>query len=131
MVESDLPGDAGQAELAAAEAVCLSCGATSVVRAADAQEADWLRNARRMAYWALDRLGRARMEDVGVPRARVPELVAAIEGVGERQEVVEGVDAHVPGAVAAHRRRGAVDDVGPRVFERHNGVVRMELLHCR
>lgn len=94
MVESDLPGDAGHAELASAEAVCTGCGATSVVRAADAQEADWLRNARRMAFWALDRLGRARMEDVGVPRARVPDLVAAIEVVAARHGLPIGVFGH-------------------------------------
>ena len=40
------------------------------------------------------RLGRARMEDVGVPRARVPELVAAIEGVGERHGYPIGVFGH-------------------------------------
>ena len=46
------------------------------------QEADWLRQARRMALRAMERLGVARMEDVGVPRSRVPELLAAIERVG-------------------------------------------------
>ena len=35
-----------------------------------------------MAFHAMERLGVARMEDVGVPRGRVPELLAAIERIG-------------------------------------------------
>lgn len=94
MIESDLPGNAGGDELARAEEVCLACAATSTVRAADSQEADWLRNARRLAYRALERLGNARMEDVGAPRARVPELIAAIERIGERHGVLIGTFGH-------------------------------------
>jgi glycolate oxidase len=81
MVESDAPGTAASAELDAAEAACLAAGATSMVRAADATEADWLRQARRLALRALERLGTVRMEDVGVPRARVPDLLRAIERI--------------------------------------------------
>jgi glycolate oxidase len=79
LVESDAPGAAAPAELDAAEAATLAAGATSVVRAQDAQEADWLRQGRRLALRALERQGTVRMEDVGVPRSRVPELLAAIE----------------------------------------------------
>jgi glycolate oxidase len=81
LVESDAPGDAAAAELDAAEAAILSAGATSVVRARDAQEADWLRQARRLALRALERQGTVRMEDVGVPRSRVPDLLLAIERI--------------------------------------------------
>jgi glycolate oxidase len=81
MVESDAPAGAAAAELDAAEVAILAAGATSVVRAADAQEADWLRQARRLALRALERKGTVRMEDVGVPRARVPDLLAAIERI--------------------------------------------------
>jgi glycolate oxidase len=87
MVESDLPGAAAGAELDAAESACTAAGASSVVRATDAQEADWLRQARRMAYQALERIGTVRMEDIGVPRARVPELLVAIAAAGERHGV--------------------------------------------
>jgi glycolate oxidase len=79
MVESDQPGAAADAELSLAEQACLAAGATSVVRAADAQEADWLRQARRAAHGALERKGVARMDDVGVPRDRVPEMIERIE----------------------------------------------------
>ncbi len=81
LVESDAPGLAAAAELDAAEVAILAAGATSVVRAADATEADWLRQARRLALRALERKGTVRMEDVGVPRARVPELLAEIERI--------------------------------------------------
>ena len=75
------PGAAAAGELDEAEAAILAAGATSIVRAQDAQEADWLRQARRLALRALERQGTVRMEDVGVPRARVPELLAAIERI--------------------------------------------------
>jgi len=81
MVESDLPGSAAAEELDQAEAACRDAGATSSVRAADAQEADWLRQARRLALRALERQGTVRMEDVGVPRARVPQLLNAIDRI--------------------------------------------------
>jgi glycolate oxidase len=87
LVESDLPGAAAEHDLERAEAACVAAGATSTLRAADAQEADWLRQARRLAYQALERLGTVRMEDIGVPRARVPELIRAIELAGERHGV--------------------------------------------
>ncbi|MEO8272494.1 MAG: FAD-linked oxidase C-terminal domain-containing protein [Chloroflexota bacterium] len=81
LVESDAPGAAAAAELDAAEAAIVAAGATSIVRAADATEADWLRQARRLALRALERKGTVRMEDVGVPRSRVPELLAGIERI--------------------------------------------------
>jgi glycolate oxidase len=81
LVESDAPGAAAAGELDSAEAAMTAAGATSIVRAADAQEADWLRQARRLALRALERKGTVRMEDVGVPRSRVPDLLAGIERI--------------------------------------------------
>ena len=49
LVESDRPGAAADAELRAAAAACESAGASSVVRATDPIEADWLRQVRRLA----------------------------------------------------------------------------------
>lgn len=94
MIESDMPGVAATAELERAEAACRLAGATDVVRAADDQEADWLRQARRAAHYALERLGEVRMEDVGVPRARVPEMLRAIEGIAARHDVRIGTFGH-------------------------------------
>ena len=84
MVESDLPGAAAVAELDLAEAACRAAGAGELIRSRDVQEADMLRNARRLGLRALERLGTVRMEDVGVPRASVPDLLRAIDDIGRR-----------------------------------------------
>ena len=94
MIESDMPGAAAADELERAEAACRVAGATDVVRAADAQEADWLRQARRAAHYALERLGDVRMEDVGVPRARVPDMLRAIERIAAKHDVRIGTFGH-------------------------------------
>ena len=94
LVESDLPGDAGRVELEAAEPVCTAAGATLVVRATDPQEAEWLREGRRLAFRALEHLGVARMEDVGVPRGRIPAMLRAIEAISERHELPVGTFGH-------------------------------------
>ena len=94
LVESDQPGRAAEAELAAAEAACRDAGGTEIVRAADASEADWLRQVRRLAFRALERLGVSQMEDVGVPRSRVADLLRAIERVAADHEVTVGTFGH-------------------------------------
>ena len=94
MVESDMPGTAANDELERAEAACRAAGATDVVRAADNQEADWLRQARRAAHYALERLGEVRMEDIGVPRARVPDMLRAIEAIAAKHDVRIGTFGH-------------------------------------
>ena len=94
LVESDRPGSAAADELARAADACTEAGATEVVRATDPAEADWLRQVRRMAFRALERLGVARMEDVGVPRAQVPELLAAIDRVAAAHDVRCGTFGH-------------------------------------
>jgi glycolate oxidase len=57
-------------------------------------EADWLRQVRRLAYRAMERLGVARMEDVGAPRSRLPELLAAIERIAAAHDVRCGTFGH-------------------------------------
>ena len=87
LVESDVAPAAAIGELDRAAAACERAGASSVVRAADATEADWLRQARRLALRALERLGTVRMEDVGVPRGRVTALLEAIDEIARRHGV--------------------------------------------
>ena len=94
LIESDLPGAAAGHELDTAVPVCEQAGATSTVRAEDAQEADWLRQGRRMAYRALEHLGVARMEDVGVPRSRIPEMLREIEAIALRHRIGVGTFGH-------------------------------------
>ncbi len=95
MIESDMPATAAADELERADAVCRAAGATDTIRAANAQEADWLRQARRGAHFALERLGEVRMEDIGVPRARVPDMLRAIEAIAASHDVRIGTFGHV------------------------------------
>ena len=87
LVESDRAEPAASVELDEAIRACEAAGATSTMRAADATEADWLRQARRLALRALERQGQVRMEDVGVPRSRVPDLLRAISAIGEKYDI--------------------------------------------
>ena len=126
LVESDLPGTAAVAEVDAAEAACAVVGAGLVVRAQDATEAEWLREGRRLAYRALEAQGVARMEDVGVPRSRVPELLRAIEAIAATHAITVGTFGHAgdgnlhptfilgrdePEATAAARLHAAREDL--------------------
>jgi glycolate oxidase len=95
LIESDRPGTAAEEELAAADACCTDAGATSTVRATDPMEADWLRQVRRLAFRAMERIGVSRMEDVGAPRSRVPELLDAIERITAAHGVRCGTFGHV------------------------------------
>ena len=95
LVESDLRAGEASYELDAAAKACEDAGATDVVRARDAQEADWLRQGRRLGLRALERIGTVRMEDVGVPRSRVPELVRAIVDIADRHGIRCATFGHV------------------------------------
>ncbi|MBR8745269.1 FAD-binding oxidoreductase [Nocardiopsis sp. MG754419] len=94
LARSDLPGEAGQAE---ADRI-LECfekeRAVYAVRSTDAEEAEALFAARRLAYPALERLGPLLTEDVCVPKARVPRMLEAIERAAERFDTHIGNIAH-------------------------------------
>jgi glycolate oxidase len=94
LIESDRPGTAAEAELATAEAACTDAGASSIIRATDPMEADWLRQVRRLAFRAMERLGVARMEDVGAPRSELPLLLVAIERIAAAHDVRCGTFGH-------------------------------------
>jgi glycolate oxidase len=94
MIESDLPGAAADDELARAEAVCMGVGASTTVRSQTPAEADMLRQARRAAHWALEKLGEVKMEDVGVPRSRVPDMLRAVEVIAAKHDVRIGTFGH-------------------------------------
>jgi glycolate oxidase len=94
MIESDLPAAAAADELARAEAVCTGVGSTTTVRSQSPAEADMLRQARRAAHWALERLGDVKMEDVGVPRSRVPDMLRAVEAIAAKHDVRIGTFGH-------------------------------------
>lgn len=94
LVESDRPQEGAETELGAAATACERAGSSSILRATDPGEADWLRQVRRMAFRAMERLGVARMEDVGAPRSRMPELLGAIERVAAAHDVRCGTFGH-------------------------------------
>jgi glycolate oxidase len=124
MVESDAPGAAAAAEMDAAEAASLAAGATSIVRAADPTEADWLRQARRLALRALEQQGTVRMEDVGVPRSRVPDLLTGIERITTAHGVRCATFGH---AGDGNLHPNLIFDRGDPDAERLTAVVRDEI----
>ncbi|TDD39545.1 FAD-binding protein [Nonomuraea terrae] len=62
-------------------------GATWSTRSTDAEEAEALFSARRLAYPALERLGPVLTEDVCVPRGLVPEMLGRIEAHAKAHDV--------------------------------------------
>lgn len=76
---ADAPGTAGEAEAEAMLACFRDAGAALATRSTDAEEAEALFAARRLAYPALERLGPLLTEDVCVPRHLVPEMLARID----------------------------------------------------
>jgi glycolate oxidase len=72
-------------------------GATWADRSTDAQGADALFAARRLAYPALERLGPVLTEDVCVPVAAVPEMLARVEATALCHDVTIANIAHVGG----------------------------------
>jgi FAD/FMN-containing dehydrogenase len=94
MIESDAGGQEAERELDVAAAACSAAGGTKLDRATDAAEAEAMREARRRAHWSLEQLGQARTEDVSVPRSRVAELIAALDGISARHDLRIGVFGH-------------------------------------
>lgn len=107
--------DAAQVALACA-AICRDAGASDVLTTDDQDEGDALLAARRMALPALERLGRTLLDDVAVPLAELPALLARIPEIAARHELVIGTFGHAgdgnlhptivfpPGDPAAARR---------------------------
>jgi glycolate oxidase len=67
--------------------VCDEAGATMLVASHDPTDAEALLSARRLAYFATEALGTTIIEDVGVPRSRLAELIHAIGAVAERHHI--------------------------------------------
>ncbi|MDO5684118.1 MAG: FAD-binding protein, partial [Propionibacteriaceae bacterium] len=84
---TDAPGAAGSAEADEMVRCFEAGGATFAARSEDEAEAEALFAARRLAYPALERLGPVLTEDVCVPKAAVPQMLARIEEIGQRHDV--------------------------------------------
>jgi glycolate oxidase len=94
LIQSDLGGEAAKEEVRAVVSRCESAGASFVAHAGDPEESDELMAARRFAFPALDRQGEALLDDVAVPRSQIPALLAAIEKIAGRHDVVIGTFGH-------------------------------------
>lgn len=69
-------------------------GATFAAVSSDLQEAAQFIEIRRLAYPAAERLGRCLVEDVAVPRSKLPTLLQSIEQIGTDYNVVIMTVAH-------------------------------------
>jgi glycolate oxidase len=76
------------------EASFEAAGADFVAVSADRDESAQLLEVRRLAYPAAERLGRCLVEDVGVPRSKLPDMLDAIERAGARHGVTILTVAH-------------------------------------
>lgn len=83
----DEPGETRDALAERMLACFREAGATWAERSTDSDEAEALFEARRLAYPALERLGPVLTEDVCVPKAQVPEMLARISKTSERHQV--------------------------------------------
>jgi len=74
---------------------CLeAAGSLDVALTEDAREAAELVNIRRLAYPALERLGACLVEDVCVPRSRLPEMMQTIAAIAAKYEVTVACAGH-------------------------------------
>lgn len=90
----DTPGAVGDAEAAQMLAAFEGAGATWAAVSTDAEEADALFAARRLAYPAMERLGPVLTEDVCVPKAAVPEMLARITAIATKHDTLISNIAH-------------------------------------
>ena len=91
----DDPGMAGD-DLADQMLACFeTAGATWAARSTDEEEAEALFAARRLAYPALERLGPVLTEDVCVPIAAVPEMLARIDRIAIEHDILIASIAHI------------------------------------
>jgi glycolate oxidase len=74
--------------------ICLREGAAMADVSQSDAESRQLLDLRRLSYPAIERLGVALVEDVCVPRTRLPDMVARIEQAAQRHEVLIATVAH-------------------------------------
>jgi glycolate oxidase len=94
LAQSDAGGDRARAEVDRMADVLRSAGAFEVVVADDPDEGELLLAGRRQVLTAFERLGTTMIDDVCVPRTRLAELVARIEGVSAACGLTIGVVGH-------------------------------------
>jgi glycolate oxidase len=86
--------DAAAAGAESMRALCLAEGAAMAAVSGSEDESRQLLDLRRLAYPAIERLGDTLVEDVCVPRTRLPEMVERIERAAARHGVYIATVAH-------------------------------------
>jgi len=90
----DEPGEAGATAAREMVAAFETGGATFVAETADAEEADAMMAARRLAYPAMERKGPLLTEDIVVAKEHVPEMLRRIEQISQDVGVTIASVAH-------------------------------------
>jgi glycolate oxidase len=85
--------------------------------AADAAEGERLLAIRRAFHPALAATGTVLIEDVAVPRSRMPEMFAAIERIGERYGIAIPTVAHAGDGNLHPNFVTEGDEIGPEVWD--------------
>ena len=82
-------GEDSAGRIAEISEICTTHGATFVYHVEDPHEGNMLIEVRRKVWPAFEHLGKAMLpEDVAVPRDRLPELLAGITDIAERNQVM-------------------------------------------
>ncbi|HWC20973.1 MAG TPA: FAD-linked oxidase C-terminal domain-containing protein [Flexivirga sp.] len=90
----DEPGEAGVAAAQEMVAAFQTGGATFVAETSDAEEADAMMAARRLAYPAMERKGPLLTEDIVVAKEHVPEMLRRIEQISAEVGITIASVAH-------------------------------------
>jgi glycolate oxidase len=131
LAQSDLPEPAAAEEAAAILAEFEAAGARDAAMSSDRTEAEALFAARRLVYPALERRGDDLLvEDVCLPRARLHEMIARVEAIGVRHDVLIATAAHAGDGnlhpilvtprgdeAAGHRARAAFEEIVDAAIE--------------
>lgn len=94
MLIAQADGTDADAVVEAMQADFEKCDANFTAVSSDPQEVKQLIEVRRLAYPAAERLGRCLVEDVGVPRSKLPQMLARIEAVALAHDVTILTVAH-------------------------------------
>lgn len=94
IIQSDEPGQFAEREITAIADFCSQNGATEIYSTSDAEEGAAFVKARRMVLPAIEKLGTILLEDVGVPVAKLSELVLGIHDISRSHDVSISVVAH-------------------------------------
>lgn len=91
LVQTD--GEAAEAEARAALAIIRQLGGRATMTT-DPDEGERMLAVRRAMHPAMEALGQVLIEDIAVPRSRLPEMFAAIRQIGERHGIAIPTVAH-------------------------------------